>query len=146
MQPLMHAQWNLSLYDDASLIVVPGSHKRARTDRERNAGPYEHDMPDQKVVKMSAGDLVFYNNNILHRGVYDSKTERMTLHGSMGLAGSDSARARNILQHGIGSWAATASFDDLAGDQARLAKGMQTRLLELGRGQDVGYSQMDNQP
>ncbi|KAK3715374.1 hypothetical protein LTR37_007102 [Vermiconidia calcicola] len=141
-EPMLHAQWNLALYGDASLVVVPGSHKRARTDVERNADPYENNMPGQKVVKMGPGDVMFYNNNILHRGVYDSNTERMTLHGTMGTAGTDKARARNILQHGIGSWAADADFSDLPGDMANLAKGMRERLIGMGSGEDVGYSQV----
>lgn len=33
-----HAQWNLALFDDESLVVVPGSHRRARTEAERGAG------------------------------------------------------------------------------------------------------------
>ena len=142
-EPMMHAQWNLALYDDASLVVVPGSHKRARTDMERNADPFEDDMPGQKIVKMSPGDILFYNNNIVHRGVYDSTAERMTLHGTMGIAGTDSARARNILQHGIGSWASKADFSDLTGEMADLAKGMQERLIAMGSGEDVGYSQVN---
>jgi len=142
-EPMMHAQWNMALYPDSSLVVVPGSHKRARTDMERNADPYEDDMPGQKVVKMEPGDVIFYINNILHRGVYDSQTERMTLHGTMGLKGADPARARNILQHGIGSWAARADFSGLPGDMAKLAVGMQERLLDMGSGEDVGFSQTD---
>ena len=142
-EPMMHAQWNLALYDDSSLVVVPGSHKRPRTDMERNADPYEDDMPGQKIVKMGPGDILFYNNNILHRGVYDSTMERMTLHGTMGIAGTDKARARNILQHGIGSWAAKANFSDLPSDMAQLAEGMQKRLIAMGSGEEVGYSQSD---
>ncbi|KAK4540917.1 hypothetical protein LTR36_008425 [Oleoguttula mirabilis] len=142
-EPMLHAQWNLALYPDSSLVVVPGSHKRARTDMERNAHPYEDDMPGQKIVTMAAGDLVFYNNNILHRGVYDSKAERMTLHGTMGLAGADPARARNILQHGIGAWAAQCDFSDLPSDMASRAEGMQGRLIAMGTGQSVGFSQAD---
>ena len=143
-EPMLHAQWNLSLYDDNSLIVVPGSHKRARTDMERNADPYEDDMPGQKVVKMGAGDIMFYNNNILHRGVYDPNAERMTLHGTMGMKGAEGeARARNILQHGIGDWAERADFSDLPGEMAGLAMAMQKRLVEMGKGEDVGFSQGD---
>ncbi|KAJ5945597.1 Phytanoyl-CoA dioxygenase [Penicillium verhagenii] len=40
-----HAQYNLALCPDASLIVVPGSHRRARTEIERNAEPYEPFCP-----------------------------------------------------------------------------------------------------
>ena len=142
-EPMTHAQWNLALFEDLSLVVVPGSHKRARTDMERGAGPYEDDMPGQRVVKMGPGDIMFYNNNILHRGVYDSTVERMTLHGTMGIVGTDKARARNILQHGIGDWAAKADFNELSKDMRELAKGMQERLIDMGNGGDVGYSQAD---
>ncbi|CAK3943129.1 Hypothetical predicted protein [Lecanosticta acicola] len=142
-EPMVHAQWNLALYEDSSLVVVPGSHKRARTDMERNADPYEDDMPGQMAVKMCPGDVVFYNNNILHRGVYDSKTERMTLHGTMGLTGSDPARARNILQHGIGKWAADCNFGDLPSDMRQQAEAMQKRLMAMGTGNNIGFSQQD---
>lgn len=138
-EPMLHSQWNLALYDDTSLIVVPGSHNRARTDAERSADPYEDDMPGQKVVKMRAGDLVFYNNNVLHRGVYDSKVERMTLHGSMGVVGADSARARNILQHGIGDWAVKRDFTGLPDGKAQLAEAMKERLIAMGSGKDLGF-------
>lgn len=138
-EPMLHAQWNLALYDDASLVVVPGSHKRARTDMERTADPWEDNMPGQKVVKMQAGDLVFYNNNILHRGVYDSKSERMTLHGSMGIVGADPARARNILQHGIGDWAVKRDFARLIPHQAELAEAMKERLIAMGSGKELGF-------
>ncbi|KXT04904.1 hypothetical protein AC578_3449 [Pseudocercospora eumusae] len=142
-EPMLHAQWNLALYEDQSLIVVPGSHKRARTPMERAADPYEDDMPGQLAVKVYPGDIVFYNNNILHRGVYDSSIERMTLHGTMGMKGSDPARARNILQHGIGKWAAQCDFHALPADTAKLAEDMKQRLLQMGSGDDVGYSQQD---
>lgn len=144
-EPMMHAQWNLALYEDSSLVVVPGSHKRPRTDMERNADPYEDDMPRQIHVKMDPGDIVFYNNNILHRGVYDSKNERLTLHGTMGLVGTDPARARNILQHGIGKWANKCDFTNLSNpDMARRAEEMKNRLISMGTGDDVGYSQQDD--
>ncbi|KAF2172760.1 hypothetical protein M409DRAFT_62464 [Zasmidium cellare ATCC 36951] len=144
-EPMLHAQWNLALYEDSSLVVVPGSHKRARTDMERSVDPYEDDMPGQLAVKMLPGDIVFYNNNILHRGVYDSTNERMTLHGTMGLVGNDPARARNILQHGIGNWAVKCDFSRLPNpDVARRAEAMKKRLISMGTGEDVGSSQQDS--
>lgn len=76
--PMVHAQWNLALYPDASLRVVPGSHRRARTEAERKADPFADELPGQQVVEMQPGDIVFYDNNILHRGVYDSAVERCT--------------------------------------------------------------------
>lgn len=142
-EPMLHAQWNLALDDDSSLVVVPGSHKRARTDMERTADPFEDDMPGQKVVKMRAGDILFYNNNILHRGIYDSKVDRMTLHGTMGVTGDDPARSRNVLQHGVGDWVHRCDFKGLQPDMAAMAEQMKQRLIAMGSGEDVGFSQAD---
>lgn len=100
-EPAWHAQWNMALYDDESLIVVPRSHKRARTDAERDMGEYETEVVDEIRVAMKAGDVVFYDNNILHRGKYESSKERATLHGSVGHKNGKGIRARNVLQHGL---------------------------------------------
>ncbi|KAF7892992.1 uncharacterized protein EAF02_000530 [Botrytis sinoallii] len=67
-EPAWHAQWNMALYDDSSLIVVPKSHKRARTAAERDMSEYETGVQGEIRVEMKAGDVVFYDNNILHRG------------------------------------------------------------------------------
>lgn len=143
-EPYVHAQWNLPLFDDDSLVVVPGSHARPRTDAERAADPYANDMPGQVTVALKAGDVVFYDNNILHRGVYDPRKERMTLHGSVGHADGSRERARNVLQHGVGEWVDRCDFEGLGeGPQRRTAEGMRRRLVELGRenqGRDVGFS------
>jgi hypothetical protein len=143
-EPYVHAQWNLPLFDDDSLIVVPGSHARPRTDAERAADPYADDMPGQVTVALKAGDVVFYDNNILHRGVYDPRKERMTLHGSVGHVDASRERARNVLQHGVGEWVDRCDFKGLGdGRQRRTAEGMRRRLVELGRenqGRDVGFS------
>lgn len=144
-QPAWHAQWNLALYDDTSLIVVPGSHKRARTEVERAADPYMEDLPDQLSVRLRAGDVVFYNNKILHRGVYDSTVQRMTLHGSIGHVAAGRARARIVLQHGVGAWVDRCNFDCLKDERVKKrAEIMREKLLELGReAEHVGFSQED---
>lgn len=140
-KPAWHTQWNLSLYDDASLIVVPGSHKRARTDKERNADPFEKGLEGELHVQMHPGDIVFYNNNILHRGAYDSQKERMTLHGSVGHVKGEGLRARNVLQHGLRDWIDQCDFSKVPGSERERAEGMRKRLIELGRKSgDVGYS------
>ena len=126
-EPAWHAQYNLALYPDSSLVVVPGSHRRARTDAERAAAPYEPNLPGQLGVALEPGDVVFYDNNILHRGVYDSMTERMTLHGSVGHVRGEKARARNVLQHGVGEWVSRCNFGGLEGDERRRAEGMRER-------------------
>lgn len=143
-KPGYHAQWNLALYDDESLLLIPGSHARARTDTERNADPYEAHLPEQITVKLKAGEVAFYNNNILHRGVYDSTKERMTLHGSIGTAQAGAARARNVLQHGVGEWATQYDFDGFEPDMAARARKMRERLVELGnQSGDVGFFSAD---
>jgi ectoine hydroxylase-related dioxygenase (phytanoyl-CoA dioxygenase family) len=141
----LHAQWNLALYDDSSLIVVPASHKRPRTAEERNADPYEPNMPNQLVVKLQAGEVAFYNNNILHRGVYDASKERMTLHGCIGSTRGDGTRAMNVLQHGIGKWVKPYSFEDAEGeDWTGRARRMREELVRMGdKAGEVGFFSKD---
>lgn len=140
----LHAQYNIALFEDASLIVVPGSHRRVRTETERNATPYEPSMPGQIVVDLKPGDAVFYDSNILHRGVYkgiDTTKElgRMTLHGSVGLAGHGTERGRQVLQHGVGEWVDKAQFS-IEGPKGERAEAMRKRLVGMGSGKDLGYS------
>ncbi|ETI23281.1 hypothetical protein G647_05081 [Cladophialophora carrionii CBS 160.54] len=140
----LHAQYNIALFEDSSLVVVPGSHRRVRTRAERDAAPYEPNLPGQVVVALQPGDAVFYDSNILHRGVYraiDAARElgRMTLHGSVGLAGHGTERARQVLQHGVGEWVGRAKFS-IEGAKGARAEGMRKRLMEMGSGKDVGYS------
>ncbi|KAH8892100.1 phytanoyl-CoA dioxygenase family protein [Thozetella sp. PMI_491] len=140
-QPAYSAQWNLALYDDASLVVVPGSHKRARTEFERKADPFEKEIPDQLIVELKPGDVVFYNNNILHRGVYNSNLERMTLHGSAGHVNGSSLRARNVLQHGLRDWIDRVDFDGLDETVKSRAEKMKANLVQMGQAAgEVGYS------
>lgn len=140
-RPAFHAQYNLALFDDDSLVLVPGSHRRARTDTERAAGPFEKTLPDQLVVKLEPGDIAFYNNNILHRGVYSSAKERVTLHGSVGHTGGGKLRARNVLQHGVGSWVDRCDFGRMGEEERKRAEAMRERLVRLGsESGEVGYS------
>lgn len=127
-----HTQWNAALYDDSSLVIIPKSHLRARTDFERNASPYSTELEGTKIVHLKAGDLVFYNNNILHRGVYSAEKERMSLHGSVSCVAGGNGRARNVLQHGVGEWVGRVRLDCLEGVERERAEGMRERLVELG--------------
>ncbi|KAL5337738.1 hypothetical protein BJX70DRAFT_226016 [Aspergillus crustosus] len=144
-----HAQYNLALCDDSSLIVVPGSHRRMRTETERNADPFEGDLPGQVVVELKPGDAVFYDSNILHRGVYKAKEQggeetRLTLHGSVGIkevdggdTGDKKVRATAVLQHGVGAW--VQRWDAAFGIGER-AERMRANLVAMGSGEGVGYS------
>jgi Phytanoyl-CoA dioxygenase (PhyH) len=143
----LHSQYNIALYQDESLIVIPGSHRRIRTLTERRADPCAAHLPGQVIVHLKPGDAVFYNSNILHRGVYkginhETEIGRMTLHGSVGLAGFGKERARQVLQHGVGDWAREARFD-VAGETGVRAERMRQRLVEMGGGCEAGYSQID---
>lgn len=143
-KPGWHAQWNLALYPDSSLIVVPGSHRRARTDIERNADPYQKEMPGMKVVELKEGEVVFYDNNILHRGVYDPEKERMTLHGSIGSRRAGKERARNVLQHGVAEWVKEWELEGLEPEMKDRVERMRDGLVEMGRvSGDVGFFSKD---
>ncbi|KAL3478605.1 hypothetical protein BJX99DRAFT_101955 [Aspergillus californicus] len=144
-----HAQYNLALCEDRSLIVVPGSHRRVRTEAERGADPYESVLPGQIVVELKPGDAVFYDSNILHRGVYKAKAEgaeesRLTLHGSIGVKddragdGDKKIRATAVLQHGVGAW--VQREDAAFGNDMERAERMRVNLVAMGSGEGVGFS------
>ena len=66
------------------------------------------------------GETVFYNSNILHCAVYNSKEQRATLHGCMGDIRGGFSRARNILQHGLGWMKGPAFAQTLAEGPAKM--------------------------
>jgi len=76
------------------------------------------------------GDTVFYNNNILHCGVYTHSIKRATLHASMGDTRGGAARARNVLQHGL-SWMKDNRFKDTLDD---CGQAMLSRLIKMQEG------------
>jgi hypothetical protein len=81
-------QWNTALYDDPCLLIVPASHNRASTPEERDA-QFRRPMvplPHQRVVELKAGQGVYYNNLLIHRGVYPSGRKRATLHAALARA------------------------------------------------------------
>lgn len=138
--PAHHTQYNLPLHPDSSLILIPRSHSRPRVEAERAADPYDENMPGAVKVELQAGDLVFYDNNILHRGVYEAGKERATLHGSVGHVKGSEARARNVLQHGVGDYVGDCDFRCLGGEEREMAEGMRRRLVEMGRDrEEVGF-------
>ena len=78
-----YLQWNLPLYDDSCLWVVPGSHRRDMTEEENRQ--FEEDingqMPGGIQVNLNAGDGAVYTNLILHQGSEYGTKMRRTLHG-----------------------------------------------------------------
>lgn len=83
-KPQTSFKWHLALEDDECLQLVPGTHRRYRTDYEiecllktRNA-----DIPGQRTIYLKAGQTVFWHGYTIHRGVMKKDVERLTLAGS----------------------------------------------------------------
>ena len=76
-------QWNVPLYDDPTLWVVPGSHRRLNTpeeDRQLREDPRQA-LPGGTPVELRAGDGVVYTNLLLHWGsFYTPRLLRRTFH------------------------------------------------------------------
>ena len=77
-----YLQWNIPLYDDNVLWVVPKSHRRGNTAEENRClgrNPREA-LPGAVQVELNAGDGVVYTNTILHWGSNYSARMRRTIH------------------------------------------------------------------
>ena len=78
-----YVQWNIPLYDDSVLWVVPGSHLRLNTPEENElllADPCRP-LPNSVQTHLEAGDGVVYILPILHWGSNYSPKMRRTIHG-----------------------------------------------------------------
>ena len=78
-----YLQWNIPLYDDNVLWVVPGSHLRVNTEEENRqllADP-RVPLPGGVQTHLNAGDGVVYITPILHWGSNYSRKMRRTIHG-----------------------------------------------------------------
>src|SRR5437868_4413796 len=70
-RPTWSVQWNLALYEDATLMVVPGSVERWNTPAEQavlDGGPGP--MPGGVVMRLQPGEGAAYTPLIIHRGLY----------------------------------------------------------------------------
>ena len=94
-----YVQWNIPLYDDSVLWVVPGSHVRYNTEAEQAQLDTDPRVPLPGAVQthLAAGDGVVYITPILHWGSNYSTAMRRTLHGGF----SNFTRYRNLrfLEH-----------------------------------------------
>ncbi|MDE2845768.1 MAG: phytanoyl-CoA dioxygenase family protein [Gemmatimonadota bacterium] len=77
-----YLQWNIPLYDDNVLWVVPKSHRRGNTAEENRclAQDPREPLPGGVQVELNAGDGVVYTNTILHWGSNYSARTRRTIH------------------------------------------------------------------
>ena len=78
-----YLQWNLPLYDDSVLWVVPGSHNRFNTAEENAAldADARQPLPGAVQVHLQAGDGVPYILPLLHWGSRYNAKMRRTIHG-----------------------------------------------------------------
>lgn len=78
-----YVQWNLSLYDDNVLWVIPGSHLRINTAEENRQllSDSRVPLPGGVQTHLNAGDGVVYILPILHWGSNYSCKMRRTIHG-----------------------------------------------------------------
>ena len=81
-----HCKWTLALADDPYLLVIPGSHKRYRTDYEREClvNTKFADIRGQHVVELKKGQTMFWDGNLIHRGrVPEGSSDRLTLRAGL---------------------------------------------------------------
>jgi hypothetical protein len=79
--PTWCAQWNIALYEDTALVVVPGSHERWNTGEEQAVlDGADLPMPGATTVPLGPGDGVVYTPFLIHRGLYRPEPRRATLH------------------------------------------------------------------
>ena len=78
-----YVQWNIPLYDDDVLWVIPGSHLRLDTAAEQQQLRTDPrvPLPNGIQTRLKAGDGVVYITPILHWGSNYSTQLRRTLHG-----------------------------------------------------------------
>ena len=80
-----YVQWNIALYEDHHLYLVPGSHRRLTAEAESSQLQGERGtltpLPESRRAELRAGDGVVYNNAILHWGrKYTHRKKRRTVH------------------------------------------------------------------
>ncbi len=83
-----YVQWNIPLYDDDVLWVMPGSHRRLNTKAENQQLRLDQRVPFPGGVQthLKAGDGVVYILPILHWGSNYNTTLRRTLHGGFSMS------------------------------------------------------------
>ncbi len=79
-------KWHMALVDDPCLWIVPGSHRRYRTEREREClrKDTQGEIPGAEQIVLKSGQTVFWNGNGIHRGLKpEGAGERSTLMGGL---------------------------------------------------------------
>ena len=78
-KPRTSWRWHLATVDDAALQLVPGTHRRYRTEQERRCllETRDADIPGQLSIRLEAGQTVFWSGNTIHRGLNRKDTWRL---------------------------------------------------------------------
>ena len=77
-----YVQWNIPLYDDDVLWIIPGSHRRPNTEEEDVEVRKDRfkELPGSIAVELKAGDGAVYVNHLLHTGSNYMTNIRRTIH------------------------------------------------------------------
>ena len=70
----------IPLLSERGLYVVPGSHRRWDDQTERRARKSAFGLitlPNQQLIELSAGDVLIFHSELIHRGEYQANTERL---------------------------------------------------------------------
>ena len=79
-------KWHMALVDDPCLWIVPGSHRRYRTEREREVliNDQQGEIPGALQIELKRGQTIFWNGNGIHRGRKpEGMGDRSTLMGAL---------------------------------------------------------------
>ena len=79
-------KWHMALLDDPCLWIVPGSHRRFRTDEEKEClmEGGQGELPGGLRIDLKEGQTIFWNGNTIHRGRKpEGMKERSTLMGAL---------------------------------------------------------------
>ena len=132
-----YIQWNLPLYDDSVLWVVPGSHNRFNTAEENaalNADP-RRPLPGAIQVHLKAGDGVPYILPLLHWGSRYNAKMRRTIHGGF----SEFTHYEDLSYLGHLSSTAQATFRRWNGRSERTFAQIEAALRAVIRKDGAGY-------
>lgn len=75
-------------------------------------------LPGQRTLHLKAWQTVFYDQDLIHRGVYDHTKRRATLHFCIGKALGGHMRAWNVCRTGI-EWMKDQRFIDALPENMR---------------------------
>jgi hypothetical protein len=91
-------RWTTALLDEANLSLVPGSHRRWGTDPENDAIAQQTsvDLEGGRLIALSAGQTVFYDEKIIHRAHTRQQRERASLFGTWARYRADEPHAKPI--------------------------------------------------